>query len=263
MKGGRIDLAPRQQAQVRDVGTGRLRRDPRRPCCVKTSSSRFHRAALSSFRRSLGRPSAQLGCGRVLATFLWHRLAILNVAVGTIDHELGELGEVARAFEAGTTAARSAALIVPSCEGFLVGYAYPWCACRTCRGRHFVRRGVLHLESGGEEQIFIFQPRPERVDGVELLFARPRALQPTYHFLTVCSIAPLSVLSRECQCIIDRSKCPPRVTERADSAIRFAADLQLRVDKEFSFVGHFRNKPTIVSSVPAVSGLFGIRIAVH
>src|SRR5215211_7062395 len=83
------------------------------------------------------------------------------------------------------------------------------------------------------------------------------------HFLTVCSIAPLSVLSRECQCIIDRSKCPPRVTERADSAIRFAADLQLRVDKEFSFVGHFRNKPTIVSSVPAVSGLFGIRIAVH
>src|SRR5215204_1138868 len=91
----------------------------RRPCCVKTSSSRFHRAASSSFRRSLGRPCAQLGCGRVLATFLWHWLAILNVAAGTIDHELGELGEVARAFEAGTTAARSAALIVPSCEGFL------------------------------------------------------------------------------------------------------------------------------------------------
>jgi hypothetical protein len=68
------------------------------------------------------RPTAaapENGCGRVFAPLLWSRLSILDLATGDIDHELGELGWVARAF--GTPSLGSAALIVPPLEGLLAG----------------------------------------------------------------------------------------------------------------------------------------------
>jgi hypothetical protein len=86
-----------------------------------------------------------------------------------------------------------------------------------------------------KEQVLRFQPRSERVDGVQLLFAVSCSSQPAYHIVAVKPL-PALVFTRISDRIVDRANCPGRFGKRMNVPSWFSTNSQSGMDKKI--IGH-------------------------
>ena len=82
-----------------------------------------------------------------------------------------------------------------------------------------------------KEQVLRFQPRSERVDGVQLLFAVSGSSQPAYHIVAVKPL-PALVFTRIDDRIVDRDNCPGRFGKRMNVPSWFSTNSQGGMDKK-------------------------------
>jgi hypothetical protein len=88
-----------------------------------------------------------------------------------------------------------------------------------------------------KEQVLRFQPRSERVDGVQFLLAVSCFPQPAYHIVSMQPF-PALVFTRIGNRFVDRANCPGRFGKRMNVPSWFSPNSQGGMDKKIAVVRH-------------------------